>query len=90
MTRLINLFTHELYLAAKLAAYQLAKQRSLFDGHLSALQKRSIDGAHIDLQNLVGWCPLNCNASSYSGNNNGVPTSGVSYTSNWYSGYSEP
>ncbi|MEM3855902.1 MAG: hypothetical protein QW298_01915 [Candidatus Micrarchaeaceae archaeon] len=37
--------------------------------------------APIDLQNLVGWWPLN--------GNNGVPSS-VTFVGNWYSGYTPP
>ena len=64
---------------------------SLSTNDVQALYQEGIGGAPIDLQNLVGWWPLNGNANDYSGNgNNGVPTSGVSYTNNWYSGYSAP
>ena len=57
---------------------------------IQALYQEGIGGASIKIQNLVGWWPLNGNANDYSGNgNNGVP-SGVTYTSNWYSGYSAP
>jgi len=63
---------------------------SLSQAEIAALYDEGIGGAPIDLQNLVGWWPLNGNANDYSGNdNNGVP-SGVTYTSNWYSGYSAP
>ena len=57
---------------------------------IKALYQEGIGGAPIKIQNLIGWWPLNGNANDYSGNgNNGVP-SGVTYTSNWYSGYSAP
>ncbi|MEM3985117.1 MAG: LamG-like jellyroll fold domain-containing protein [Candidatus Micrarchaeaceae archaeon] len=57
---------------------------------IQALYQEGIGGAPINIQNLVGWWPLNGNTNDYSGNgNNGVP-SGVTYTSNWYSGYSAP
>ena len=63
---------------------------SLSANEIQALYQEGIGGAPIDLQNLVGWWPLNGNANDYSGNgNNGVPTS-ITYTSNWYSGYSAP
>ena len=63
---------------------------ALSSNDIKALYQEGIGGAPIDLQSLVGWWPLNGNANDYSGNgNNGVP-SGVTYTSNWYSGYSAP
>ena len=63
---------------------------ALSQPEITALYQEGIGGAPIDLQNLVGWWPLNGNANDYSGNgNNGVPN-GVTYTSNWYSGYSAP
>ncbi len=62
----------------------------LSSNDVQALYQEGIGGAPINIQNLVGWWPLNGNANDYSGNgNNGVP-SGVTYTSNWYSGYSAP
>ena len=63
---------------------------SLPTNDIKALYQEGIGGAPIKIQNLVGWWPLNGNANDYSGNgNNGVPN-GVTYTSNWYSGYSVP
>ncbi len=64
---------------------------SLSANEVQALYQEGIGGAPTNLQNLVGWWPLNGNANDYSGNgNNGVPTSGVIYTSSWTSGYSTP
>jgi hypothetical protein len=60
---------------------------ALSANQIQALYQEGIGGAPIDLQNLVGWWPLNGNANDYSGNgNNGVP-SNVTFVSNWYSGY---
>ena len=61
---------------------------ALSSNDVQALYQEGIGGAPIKIQNLVGWWPLNGNANDYSGNgNNGVATD-VTYTSNWYSGYS--
>ena len=57
---------------------------------IQALYQEGIGGAPINLQSLVGWWPLNGNANDYSGNGNNGVASGVTYTSNWYSGYSAP
>ncbi len=63
---------------------------TLSKGEIQALYTEGIGGAPIDLQNLVGWWPLNGNANDYSGNNNtGIPNN-VIYDSKWYSGYARP
>lgn len=60
---------------------------SLSANSVMALYQEGIGGMPINLQNLVGWWPLNGNATDYSGNgNNGAPTN-IIYTSNWYSNY---
>jgi hypothetical protein len=64
---------------------------SLSTNEIQALYQEGIGGAPIDLQNLVGWWPLNGNANDYSGNeNNGVPSTNVVFTSSWTSGYTTP
>jgi hypothetical protein len=63
---------------------------SLSQPEITALYQEGIGGAPVDIQNLVGWWPLNGNSNDYSGNgNNGVPT-GVTFTSNWENGYTAP
>ncbi len=63
---------------------------ALSSNDVQALYQEGIGGAPINVQSLVGWWPLNGNANDYSGNgNNGVPN-GITYTSNWYSGYAAP
>ncbi len=63
---------------------------SLSANEISALYNEGIGGAPVQLNNLVGWWPLNGDAKDYSGNNNnGVPTS-ISFTNNWASDYTPP
>ena len=62
-----------------------------FSKNTQALYLEGIGGAPIDLQYLVGWWPLNGNANDYSGNgNNGQINGGVTFVSNWWSGYTPP
>jgi len=64
---------------------------SLSASQIQALYQEGIGGAPIDLQNLVGWWPLNGNANDYSGNgDNGQINGGVTFVSNWWSGYTPP
>ena len=63
---------------------------SLSSAEVNALYAEGIGGAPIDLQNVVGWWPLNGDTTDYSGDyNNGVPA-GISYTSTWISSYTIP
>ena len=63
---------------------------SLSGNEIQAIYQEGIGGAPIDLQNLVAWWPLNGNSNDYSGNNNNGVPNGVTYTSNWFSGYAAP
>ncbi len=77
------------YSNVDLANFQLYNT-SLSPTAVNTLYNEGIGGAPVDIQNLVGWWPLNGNANDYSGNNNnGVPTN-VIFTSSWTSGYSTP
>lgn len=63
---------------------------SLSANEVTALYDEGIGGVPINLNNLVGWWPLNGNANDYSGNqNNGIPNNMV-YTTSWTSGYTAP
>ena len=60
---------------------------SLDASEVQSLYAEGIGGAPQVLNNLVGWWPLNGNATDYSGNGNqGTPYS-IMYTSSWMSGY---
>ncbi len=64
---------------------------SLDQNSITALYQEGIGGAPIDLQNLVGWWPLNGNANDYSGNGyNGNINGNVLFTDNWLGSYTPP
>ena len=63
---------------------------ALSAGDIQALYKEGIGGVPINLNNLVGWWPLNGNANDYSGNGNNGNAINVTFTSGWYKGYSAP
>jgi hypothetical protein len=63
---------------------------SLSANEIQALYLEGIGGAPVDLQNLVGWWPLNGDANDYSGNGNNGQATAVTYTSSWTSGYTPP
>ena len=63
---------------------------SLSQNDINTIYDEGIGGSPIDITNLVGWWPLNGNAQDYSGNQNNGASSGVTYTSAWTSGYTQP
>ena len=63
---------------------------SLTANEVQYLYNEGIGGAPIDLQNLVGWWPLNGNANDYSGNQNNGAATNVIYTTSWTNGYTAP
>ena len=63
---------------------------ALSQSNVAALYKEGIGGVPIDLNNLVGWWPLNGNANDYSGNGYNGNIHNVSFTSGWYKGYTAP
>ena len=63
---------------------------SLSANEINALYTEGIGGVPIDLNNLVGWWPLNGNANDYSGNQDSGVSNNVIFTTSWVSGYSSP
>ncbi len=63
---------------------------TLSQAEITALYQEGIGGAPIRTQNIVGWWPLNGNAQDYSGNNNNGQPTGITYSSQWTSGYTAP
>ena len=77
------------YSDAQMADVQIYNT-SLSTSAINTLYAEGIGGAPVDIQNLVGWWPLNGNSNDYSGNgNNGVPVN-VVFISNWENGYTAP
>ena len=73
----------------------LVSNAQLYNTSLSAndayaLYSEGIGGAPINLENLVGWWPLNGNANDYSGNGENGEAVNVVYATNWESGYTQP
>ncbi len=63
---------------------------SLTANQIQYLYQEGIGGVPVQLQNLVGWWPLNGDTNDYSGNNNnGVPTK-IIYNGTWADGYTPP
>ncbi|MDE1851998.1 MAG: LamG domain-containing protein [Candidatus Micrarchaeota archaeon] len=63
---------------------------SLDSASIKALYLEGIGGTPINVQNLVGWWPLNGNANDYSGNNNQGTATNTVWNANWQSGYTAP
>jgi len=84
------------YLDGSVGQYVQFYNTSLSANDVQALFTQGIGAAPLDLQNLVGWWPLNGNLKDYSGNGYnggfaGNPTvTGLSYVTNWQTGYTVP
>jgi hypothetical protein len=63
---------------------------SLSNVAIEAMYNEGIGGAPVDLQNLVGWWPLNGNVNDYSNSGNSGMTENLTFTSSWYGGYTQP
>ncbi len=57
---------------------------------LDAMYGLGLGGVPVQLQNLVGWWPMNGNANDYSGNGNNGASTNVTYSNSWYSSYTNP
>lgn len=63
---------------------------SLPQSDIEALYHEGIGGAPIDLQDLVGWWPLNGNANDYSGNKDNGKIFNNSFSQSWLINYPPP
>lgn len=78
----------ESYSDSKIANVQIYNT-SLSSNEIQYLYAKGIGAAPIELQNLVGWWPLNGNVKDYSGNgNDGTAQNSATYLSEWTAGYS--
>ncbi|MEM0149388.1 MAG: LamG-like jellyroll fold domain-containing protein [Candidatus Micrarchaeaceae archaeon] len=77
------------YFSGSMSNYQIYNT-SLSANEIQYLYTEGIGGAPIKIQNLVAWYPLNGNTNDYSGNGYNGTAIGVTYNTNWYSGYSTP
>ena len=57
---------------------------------IATLYSEGIGGSPVNLQNLLGWWPLNGNTYDYSGNGETGNPSNVVFTGSWLNGYSVP
>jgi hypothetical protein len=63
---------------------------SLPKSDIATIYHEGIGGAPIDLQDLVGWWPLNGNANDYSGNNDNGKIFNNSFSQSWLVNYPPP
>ena len=80
------------YFNGQLADIQIYNT-TLNGNEISASYLEGVGGAPVQLQNLVGWWPLNGNLNDYSGNNNnGSEFAGnqISFNGTWTSSYTTP
>jgi hypothetical protein len=63
---------------------------SLSANTIKQMYIEGIGGVPINLQNLVGWWPLNSDVNDYSGNGNNGAANSIAFLSNWMNGYVTP
>ncbi len=77
------------YFTGELADVQVYNT-SLSANEADTLYLEGIGGVPINLQNLVGWWPLNGNSNDYSGNGYNGTANTVGYSGSWYTSYTLP
>lgn len=77
------------YLDGMLANVQLYNT-SLDPATINSMYLSGIGGDPQNLQNLIGWWPLNGEAKDYSGNNNDGSETSMEYNTGWYYAYTIP
>ena len=60
---------------------------SLSANIISAMYSEGVGGEPIELQNLIGWWPLNGNPNDYSGNMDNAKANGINFNGGWYQTY---
>jgi hypothetical protein len=74
------------YFSGSMANVQLYNV-SLSSNEVMALYREGIGGAPANIQNIMGWWPLNGNAQDYSGNNHNGQVTNVIFNGSWNSQY---
>ena len=65
-------------------------QSALSANSVESLYVEGIGGVPIDLQDIIGWWPLNGNVNDYSGNGNNGGATNIYYANRWWDGYKTP
>lgn len=60
---------------------------ALSQNSISALYNEGVGGTPIDVQDLVGWWPLNGNGNDYSGNGNNGVANTIAFNGGWWTTY---
>lgn len=60
---------------------------SLSANTIAAMYSEGVGGEPIDLQNLIGWWPLNGNSNDYSGNMDNANSYGINFNGGWIQTY---
>lgn len=63
---------------------------ALSGNSITALYNEGVGGTPIDLNDLVGWWPLNGDTHDYSGNSANTIGTGIFYDGNWWYNYNGP
>jgi hypothetical protein len=63
---------------------------SLNSNEIYSTYIKGIGGPPVDLQNIVGWWPLNGDINDYSGNQNNGVANNLILSTGWTSGYTQP
>lgn len=81
--------TNTNYFNGKMADVQMYND-SLSSNEIQAIYIEGIGGAPLVLRTLAGWWTLNGNTNDYSGDNVTTSSNDISFSTSWYTGYTQP